>query len=237
MKPLIVLTTLYNCERYVPLCIASLKMQTDQNFKCYILNDLSTDSSSEVAKALTKGDDRFIVIDNKRKHFQPGNYDQILRNDDIDDDSIVVEVDGDDWLAKRTSLATVRKYHDEGYWITHGSFIYHDGRPGFSTPLKVDGLRESNNIATHLRSWRVKLWKKIDKEDLMHNGWYAATAGDVFFMLPMLEMAGDERIKHIDEYLYVYNEENPINDHKVDVSTQWHLAGIARRKRKYEKLP
>lgn len=236
MRPIIVLTTLYNCERYIPLCIASLKIQSQENFKCYILDDLSTDNSLSVAKALTKGDERFVVVKNDKKYYQPGNYDQILRNDNIDDDSIVIEVDGDDWLSQRNSIKIVESYHDKGYWITHGSFRYSTGKPGFSKPIKVKNLRSTFDNATHLRTWRAKLWKNIKKEDLMHDGWYAQTAGDVFFMLPILEMAGDDRICHIPLDLYIYNEENPINDHKVDMTKQWTLASIAKAKKRYEKI-
>jgi hypothetical protein len=120
--------------------------------------------------------------------------------------------------------------------ITHGSFIYSDGRPGFSRPFIVNQLRTSIANATHLRSWRAKLWKSINKEDLFVNGWYAETAGDVFFMLPMLEMAGNDRICHMKDILYIYNESNPLNDHKVNLQKQLTFANISRSKSKYKKL-
>ena len=42
---------------------------------------------------------------------------------------------------------------------------------------------------------------------------------DVAFMMPMLEMSGF-RTRCITDILYVYNNENPINDSKVDVTLQ-----------------
>lgn len=236
MEKLIILTTIYNCEKYLARCLDSIIAQSYTDWVCYLLNDLSTDGSQKIAEDYVKQDSRFILINNTKKYYQPGNYDQVLRSDDIDDESIVVEVDGDDYLGARDSLAKVYTLHKQGYWITHGSFYYTDGRVGFSKPFDVSSLRITSNNATHLRSWRAKLWKNIDKEDLMFEGWYASTAGDVFFMLPMLEMAGDDRIKHINLPLYVYNEQNPINDHKVDMGKQWLLARVARKNKKYSKM-
>lgn len=236
MERIIVLTTIYNCDKYLNKCLDSIKSQNYKNWVCYLLNDLSTDKSKEIAKSYCSSDSRFVLINNSIKYYQPGNYDQILRSNLVNDEDIVVEVDGDDWLATPEAFSKIVKKHKEGFLITHGSFIYSNGAAGFSTPISVNQLRISQQNATHLRSWRAKLWKCIKKEDLMYNEWYAPTAGDVFFMLPMLEMAGDERIIHISEYLYVYNNENPINDHKVDVTFQWHLASVARKKQKYGRL-
>ena len=47
---IVVLTTLYNCEEWIDKCIQSIKDQTYDNYKCFILDDMSTDSSVEKAK-------------------------------------------------------------------------------------------------------------------------------------------------------------------------------------------
>ena len=84
---MIILTTLYNAEKYVEKCIYSIMAQDFQDFKCYITDDISTDNSINVVKKAIEGDNRFILIENKEKLFQPGNYDQIIRGDyGIDDD-------------------------------------------------------------------------------------------------------------------------------------------------------
>ena len=238
MKKVIVLTTAYNCASWIQKCIHTIQVQSHGFFECFILDDLSTDNTVELAEKAIKGDPRFKIIKNEKKMYQPGNYDQILRSDTISDDDIVIEVDGDDWLATSKAFEKVVKLHEDGFLITHGSFIYADGRLGFNSPFKVADLRKNPHLnATHLRSWRAKLWKKINPDHLKVNGDYASTAGDVFFMLPMLEMAGDNRIYFNTDILYVYNEFNPINDHKVDAKKQFYLAAYARALQKYETLP
>jgi glycosyltransferase involved in cell wall biosynthesis len=96
---MVIVTTTYNCQDYIEKCIGSLMGQNFTDFKCYITDDLSTDNTVNVVKNMIKGDDRFILIENKAKLYQPGNYDQVIRNNpDISDDEIIIEVDGDDWL-------------------------------------------------------------------------------------------------------------------------------------------
>ena len=236
MDRIIVLTTIYNCDKYLERCLTSIKNQNYKSWICYLLNDMSTDNSKIIAEKYCSEDSRFVLIDNDKKYYQPGNYDQILRSDKILDDDIVVEVDGDDWLATAEAFSKIVAKHTEGFLVTHGSFVYSDGRPGFSRPFTVEQLRVSIANATHLRSWRAKLWKSIKVEDLFVNDWYAETAGDVFFMLPMLEMAGNDRICHMKDILYIYNEFNPLNDHKVNLQKQLTFANIGRSKSKYKKL-
>ena len=51
-------------------------------------------------------------------------------------------------------------------------------------------------------------------------------------MFPMLEMCGN-KAKYVKEVLYVYNLNNPINDHKVDSGLQVRLEMEIRGKKKY----
>ena len=53
-------------------------------------------------------------------------------------------------------------------------------------------------------------------------------------MFPMLEMAGS-RQEFVKEVLYVYNDENPISDHKLRRKQQILAAKEIRKKGKYRK--
>ena len=132
---MIIVTTLYNAENYVDRCLTTLMTQTFKDFKCYITDDLSTDMSVEKVKSMIKGDSRFILIENTEKMYQPGNYDQVIRdNDDIDDNEIIIEVDGDDWLPDSKTLERINNvYSDQDIWIANGTFRYSNGQPGFCT--------------------------------------------------------------------------------------------------------
>jgi glycosyltransferase involved in cell wall biosynthesis len=237
---MIILTTLYNAERYIEKCIYSIMGQDFQDFKCYITDDMSTDNSIDVVKKVIEGDKRFVLIENKKKLFQPGNYDQIIRGDyGIDDEEIIVEVDGDDWLPDSKVFDRIMKtYEDKNVWIANGSFKYSDGRAGFAAPPKnISNIRNENFTASHLRTWKAFLWRAIDQNYLKdENGEYWEVAGDLAFMYPMIEMAGYENYKFMPEINYIYNEDNPINDHKTNLDKVRKIVNIIRNKEKYTKL-
>lgn len=237
---MIILTTVYNCENYIERCLSTIMSQTFKNFKCYITDDLSTDKSIQLIEEFIKNDPRFILVKNETKLYQPGNYDNILRNFlDIDDKDIVVEIDGDDWLPDSKVLERVNNlYTDENVWIANGSFKYPNGIPGFSSKQEnLDNLRNSRFTASHMRTWRVFLWRKIKQDDLKdENGIYWKVTGDLSFMYPMLEMSGEEHYRFMPEINYVYNDTNPLNDHKIDLGLVNEIANKIRGMKKYDKL-
>ena len=237
---LIVLTTTYNCENFVERSLATIMTQTYKNFKCYITDDLSTDGTVEKIKNFIKGDDRFVLIENKTKMFQPGNYDQVIRGEfDIENNDICVEVDGDDWLPdSKTFQRVVDTYNSDDVWLANGSFRYHDGRPGFARPYtSFDNIRNETFTLTHLRTWRVFLWRKINQEDLKDEyGNYWGVAGDLSFMYPMAEMSGIEHYRFMNDINYIYNESNPLNDHKVNLPKVQTITQKIRAFKPYEKL-
>ena len=237
---MIIITTVYNCEKYIEKCLSTIMSQTFKDFKCYITDDMSTDNSVSLIENIIKGDNRFILIKNNTKLYQPGNYDQVIRNNkEILDNEVIVEIDGDDWLPNSKCLEKVNKvYEDESIWITNGSFKYSSGANGFSSKQKIDeNLRNSRMTCSHMRTWRAFLWRKINQNDLKdENGTYWRVTGDLAFMFPMLEMSGEEHYHFIDDVIYVYNEQNPINDHKVDLTLVNEIANKIRIMPKYSKI-
>ena len=62
--------------------------------------------------------------------------------------------------------------------------------------------------------------KQLVKEDLTdENGEYYQMAWDHAIMFTLMEMAC-ERVKFVKDLLYVYNDDNPINVHKIDRQNQ-----------------
>lgn len=90
---------------------------------------------------------------------------------------------------------------------------------------------------SHLRTWKSWLWKKIKEEDLRDpDGVYWPVPGDFTFMWPMVEMAGLKHFRFISDVLYVYNEGNPINDHKVNISLVQKNHNLLSNKTPYKEL-
>lgn len=235
----VVAVTLYNSADIVERTLSSIMSQTYKNFVCYITDDLSTDNSVEVVRKFIEGDDRFKLIVNTEKRYQGGNYDLICRyTEGVDDEDIVIEVDGDDWLAhSKVFERIVEVYERSDVWITNGSFRYADGRMGFSSPVTdFDSLRVKAYTASHLRTWKVFLWRAINPNDLKYKGDYWSTTGDLSFMYPMLEMSGNEHYKFVSDIHYVYNGQNPLSDHRVNMNKVTFFTDYAKTIHKYNKL-
>jgi glycosyltransferase involved in cell wall biosynthesis len=213
--------------------------QQYKDFKCYVFDDLSSDNTSQKVQDIIKDDPRFFLIQNTKKLYQPGNYDLVIRHMNLPDDEICVEVDGDDWLSNSKVFSFINNlYTNEDVWMTSGSFSYHDGRQGFANPpTTIENLRRQAFTLSHLRTWKSWLWKKIKEDDLKDStGEYWSVAGDLAFMYPMLEMAGLEHFKFVKDILYIYNESNPINDHKVNMSKVIDSVNKLRAKQPYERI-
>lgn len=216
---IVAIVTLFNSADIIEKCLGTIMGQNHHEFVCYIIDDLSTDNSADVAESFIKDDSRFKLIRNTEKRFQGGNYDLICRDTiGVDDEDIVVEVDGDDWLANGGVFDRVIKNYNSGdIWISNGSFKYSDNRPGFAQPVtNIETLRHGPYTASHLRTWKVFLWRAIRLEDLKDsNGNWWSSACDLIFMYDMFELAGLEHYNFMPDINYIYNEANPLNEHKV----------------------
>lgn len=238
---LIILTGFYNAEDYIEQSIMSIKNQKFKDYTCYITHDLSTDNSVNLVNDLIKGDDRFILVpDSDKKLYQTGNFDNTLRNNpNIDDNDICIEVDGDDWLSDTRVFDRIWSlYQDTDVWIANGSFRYSNGAQGFAKKQEnFTNIRRGPFTASHIRTWRAFLWRAINEKDLKdENGDYWQWSGDVCFMFPMLEMATEEHYRFMSEINYIYNAENPINEHKVDMHMVTDHATRIRQLTPYKKL-
>jgi glycosyltransferase involved in cell wall biosynthesis len=237
---MIVMTTFYNAENYIENCVQSLLNQDFKNFKCYLIDDCSTDNSSLIAKKLIAGDNRFELIINSDRKYKNQNYYNILNlKSEIDENDVVVELDGDDWLSNDEVLFKINKvYSNNNIWITNGSFKYLSGHMGFSMPqIDFENLRKSRFTASHLRTWRVFLWRAIKIEDHKDDfDEFLKVNADLAYMLPMLEMASSEHYRFVPDVCLIYNDQNPINDHKVDLDYVNLIADKIRKRKKYKKL-
>jgi len=245
MQKLVIVVPSYNCEKWIGKTIDSIKKQTYENFICILVDDISTDNTYETMKTLTSEDPRFICILNKQKKYALKNFVDCFRNYSKDPEDILIQIDGDDWLYDDSALETVvEKYKSTNCLMTYGSFIeYPSGvthdyylKPYSKEVVKNNAFREVPWKASHLRTFKAKLWNRIKDHDLIdeETGLHYEVTCDLALMFPMLEMAG-ERSEHIEKILYCYNKTNPLSDMYVKEKEQIRLANKIRNKKKYER--
>ena len=238
-----VVVPFYNAEKWIGKCIASIKDQKYKNYQCYIIDDNSTDKSHEVISQLIEEDPRFILVKNKKNVGALENIYTAIQKCDPDAEDIIVTLDGDDWFSSPLVLDLLNyTYEKQKCWMTYGSYLeYPTGNKGkFSQQIpweviEENKFRQSPWFSSHLRTFKYKLWQDIRKEDLLETeGQFYSMAWDLAFMLPMLEMSG-HRSHFISDPLYIYNNDNPLNDHKKDNSKQRQLEANIRHKDRYER--
>jgi hypothetical protein len=167
---------------------------------------------------------------------QPENVYNVVSN--LAKDVICVALDGDDYLAHDHVLERVQKMHDDGAWVTYGSFEYADGRPGFARKYATTNYRQEEWAATHLKSWRAALYHRIQLADLKDTGGaWMDRAQDLALMFPLLEMAGS-RVTFCSEVLYVYNLANSMefNAPSADRERERKNAALIRLRPVYERV-
>jgi glycosyltransferase involved in cell wall biosynthesis len=230
----------WNAERYIKKCIESIKKQKDENFEVYIIDDLSDDYTNEIIRKEISDDSRFKLITNTEKKYKLRNLDDLIST--FDDDDIVIELDGDDYLFDDSVVGDIQNvYSNDNVWLTNGSFVYTNGTPGFSSKCNPQTIRTDTFTFSHLRTWKSFLWKQIPKSYLqLSNGEYFKSAPDTAYSFALLELAGNENYVFLPKIYYVYNANSPYNEHKPDSSgggyeEQSKYANISRNKPKLTK--
>jgi glycosyltransferase involved in cell wall biosynthesis len=240
----VILTPTYNNEKWCIKNIESVLEQTYPHWHQIIISDCSTDRTSELLHKYIDEHhvaDKIMMIDNvERKGALRNLYEAIHASDD---NVVIVTLDGDDWMAGPHVLARLAKeYADPSVWITYGQFMWWPAKTqGFCRKFpdeicKKRLFRGHDWVSSHMRTFKAWLFKKIKKEDLLHEGKFFPVTWDLGMMFPMLEMASDGHIRFIPDVLYIYNAVNPLSDFRQQPGLQQWLNGHIRKKSLYEAL-
>ncbi len=222
MRKFIIIAPFYNCKQeWLEDHVNSLKKQDFTNFYCIYCDDVSTADYN-----LDFNDERFIFSKNENRLYPVGNIvENLIKNiNTFSDDDVIAIVDGDDYLLSSFSLSTINKlYEKNDCLLTYGSYRSSSfgTNPGAYTSEQLKNIRESDFLATHLKTFKVSLFKKLldldpDLDTLKNeNKEYFSMAGDVALMYSLIEIAGPDRVVFNPSIVYFYrlheNNENAIN--------------------------
>jgi len=243
-KKFVVVIPSYNNANVYKQNLDSVFDQTYQNYRIVYIDDNSPDHTGDLVEKYVqekKQNQRFTLIKNKKRELAAANIYKAIIN--CQDEEIVALVDGDDCLAHKNVLLMLNEiYRKNQIWITYGTFQFlSDGNPcHWALPIPKDVIeqntfREYPHGLTHLRTFYCWLFKQIKIGDLFYEADFYKMTSDVAILLPMIEMAS-ERHKLINSITYIYNDINPINDHRVSMNLQHNLNKQIRSKPKYSRL-
>lgn len=94
----------FNYEHTIEKCLTSILNQTYTNYEIIFVDDMSTDTSVEIAKKLLKLPHKIIQLKQKRLNGGARNEAYLHLSDDVD---YVYYVDSDDWLYDETALEQI----------------------------------------------------------------------------------------------------------------------------------
>lgn len=184
----------YKCEATIKKCLKSIQMQTYRDFNQYVYMD----------------------VDEGRKYLV-GSTVYMIGQANPKPEDIIVLVDADDFLCDEMALEIVVKAYEDNpeLLLTYGSYVnLSSNKTGkFCKAYESgEGFRTSEWRGSHLKTFKYKLYQKLPDAELRdQNGEYFKCCADRAMMIPMMEMAGHDRIAHIPMILYCYNDLNPIS--------------------------
>lgn len=231
----------YNCAAAARRCLDSVRRQSFRDFVHVVVDDASTDPTWAAIVALR--DERVAAHRNDSNRKWVANALAYLKPAD---DDIVVILDLDDWLFDDSVLAKIAAlYEAEHCWLTYGDYVHATSssmsgpfaglrrmlglRPrsaGHCRPFPADVLsrrafRDYGFCSSHLRTFKGFLWNDLSPAELNGpDGRPAMTGHDAGLMYALLERCEPTRIRYVPDVLYVYNDLNPLNDHKIAPDAQ-----------------
>ena len=235
----------FNNARWCLRNLESVLNQAYPLFHVIYVDDASTDGTRDlVAQYLADSAtaDRVTFHRNSSRVGPVANIDRAVRS--CDPNAIIVLVDGDDFLAHPEVLTRLDAiYQDPDVWVTWGQFTrFPQDSEGFCAPIpseivSANAFRDYPFVSSHLRTFYAGLYQRIRPTDLQDSaGQFFMTAGDVAQMWALHEMAGPHA-RFIDEVLYHYNRQNPLNDDKLDRAGQVRTEVAIRGKARYGRVP
>ena len=99
----------YNNENWIETHIESILEQTYDNYEVLYIDDNSSDNTWNVVNNLVGNNPKFKLIKNEENKGAAYNYNEYLDDFGIDDEDILVHLDGDDWLATPDVLEKINQ--------------------------------------------------------------------------------------------------------------------------------
>lgn len=232
----------YNNISWYTKNLDSIFTQQYSNYNVIYIDDCSTDGTGQkvqeyIAEHGLK--DKCTFIRNETNQGALFNIYKAVHS--CSNDRIIVTVDGDDWLAHENVLSYLNElYSDENVWISYGQYQTSAGGVSCCSPyqeiiIENHTYRESMWRASHLRVFYAGLFKKIALKDFLYDNQFFKVSWDLSFMYPMIELASG-RYKCAEDVLYIYNTNNPISDHRIDLNKQLYYHFLIANKNRYKAL-
>jgi len=206
----------WNCIDFVDACLRSVALQEPgpYTYQVTLVDDGSDDGTYEklATSSILPGADLIRLKENTG----PAHARHVAISPIKNPETIVVLVDMDDALEPHALKSVAERYHrNSACMMTIGNWCDQKGRINPQTFYSVKEIDEQRIRevelfnATHLRTFRRKLYDAINKEDLLdHKGDWLTTCTDVALMFPLIDQCWSDEIEFIMQPIYRYTRQH-----------------------------
>jgi len=193
----------FNASGNIEKLGASIMAQNSEDWDAIIVDDMSEDSTYEIASRFRN--DKFTVIKNTEKKYALRNIVETSRSFSDMDDIIIAVIDGDDYLCNENTVKLLIDEYQKGHEVVWTAHRWDVNNLNISRPMpdNVDSYSWPWS-SSHLRTFKADLLNKVDDKNFKDiNGNWFKRGYDQALMLPLLHVSKSR--SYIDEICYVYN--------------------------------
>jgi FkbM family methyltransferase len=234
-----IIVTTYNNENWTQTNIESIIEQKFKNYEVLYIDDHSSDDTYDIAEYLIGDNSKFKLIKNEKNMSKAYSFMKHAKNF-VDDEDIVIFIDGDDWISYNDVFENVAKYYIQNQvWVAYSKMLCYPSLKqspshGFDHPHEIhkyNAYRQYPFTASHLKTMKGFLFKNMNEKDLIYKDKWIRFGDDVALMCCAMEQSPIEKIGIIDYACYVYNqsEENSIrttNDYNNNRESENYIRSI-----------
>lgn len=177
---------------------------------------------------------------NKRLTALPNIHNAII-NACEDPEDIIFILYGDDWLVNKNVLSKINNYYNENdCLLTYGTAKLSDGKKCYSsvyTEKEFSVIRRVTPKFSHPITFKKSLYAKfmeVDPSCLSYvddSGSWFSCCSDMAIFYPLAELAGFNKTFHINDVIYIYNKENPLNSEKSNPDLYFNTQDLIQNKK------
>lgn len=184
-------------------CFESLATQRYRDWGAVLVDDASDDGSDELLQRyVSSAADRMTLVRRRERAGLLANTHLAVHDLIEDPESVVVLLDLDDALGRTDALEEVLRLHRAGADLTIGSMVRTDKQVRYAVDLSEPRASRGGNVWQHLRTFRKRLFDRLEPRELQHDGKWIDVATDWALMIPMVELAADPRVIRQPNYLH-----------------------------------
>lgn len=210
----------FNCERKIDKTIRSVVMQTYENWKIVLVDDMSTDNTFGMSHELLN---KYHVPKNKYDLIKrETKYGEVLNTLDVcgrhEENDIIVRLDAGDWITDMGALEIINYM----YQAHDPAVLWTNQRWGFSEFSICGAIDQKESVykqpwrSSHLKTFRNSSLSGINENNFKDDdGNWIMIACDQAIFLPMMERARLQNKKLLYLPLVMYHYDIDLNDQNL----------------------